>query len=342
METFSEGNPSHDRNESTIRTHLLSAKIADLRLVEVTRGRIEALLDEKQRKEGLSAQTVNHIRAFLSRACSAAIAHERWSGKNPAAETKKRHGPKRAPDFLRFEEVGPVMAQVPPQHFHRFVTTLYTDLRKGELRALRKTDIDWSLNAIWVRRSGIRDTTKGGHEKPIPIHPDLGPILREAMAASPSELVFPAPGGGMVRDDVKFALVLRRAMARAGIVEGYRHVCRQQGCRYEERASDLEERTCPEHGMRLWPKALVRKITFHNLPHELESVPHVWGPAGDRAEDAAPHRPQDHIGRLRPPAHELPARGHLAGAAPLPRDPLRGGHRTAANRTWRSESHPGC
>ena len=152
------------------------------------------------------------------------------------------------------------------------MTTLYTGLRKGELRALRKSDIDWSLKAIWVRRSGTRDTTKGGHEKPIPLHPDLEPILREAIGASPSELVFPAPGGGMLRDDFKFSMILRRAMARAGIVEGYLHVCRKQGCQYEERADDNTERLCPEHRIRLWPKPVVRRITFHHLRHTAGSL----------------------------------------------------------------------
>jgi len=147
------------------------------------------------------------------------------------------------------------------------VTTLYTGLRKGELRALRKSDIDWSLKAIWVRRSGARDTTKGGHDEAIPIHPDLEPVLREAIATSSSELVFPAPHGGMVRHDFRFADILRRAMARAGIVEGYLHVCRKKGCGYEERAGDSEERKCPAHGMRLWPKPLVRRLTFHHLRH---------------------------------------------------------------------------
>jgi integrase len=171
-----------------------------------------------------------------------------------------------------FEEVGPVIAQVPQQHFHRFVTTLFTGLRKGELRALRKVDVDWSLKAIWVRRSGLRDTTKGGHEKPIPIHPDLEPVLRDAIAASTSDLVFPAPKGGMVRGDFKFAVILRRAMARAGIVEGYLHVCRKKGCQHEEKVSDREERKCPEHGVRLWPKPIVRRLTFHHLRHTSGSL----------------------------------------------------------------------
>ncbi len=51
-----------------------------------------------------------------------------------------------------------VIAQVPPPHLHRFVTALYTGLRKGELR--NPEGIDWSLKAIRVRWSGVRDTTK--------------------------------------------------------------------------------------------------------------------------------------------------------------------------------------
>jgi integrase len=271
MATFSEGNTSHPKNASTIKRHLLDGTLAGVRLADLSKGRVEGFLDDKTR-EGLSAQTVNHIRGFLSRGFSAAIDRERWHGKNPVIGTKKRRGPKRLADFLRFEEVGPVIAQIPPQHFHRFVTTLYTGLRKGELRALRKIDIDWSLKAIWVRRSGLRDTTKGGHEKPIPMHPDLEPVLREAVDASPSELVFPAPNGKMVRDDFKFALTLRRAMARAGIVEGYQHVCRRMGCQYTEQAPDARVRRCPDHGIRLWPKPVVRKLTFHHLRHTAGSL----------------------------------------------------------------------
>lgn len=75
----------------------------------------------------------------------------------------------------------------------------------------------------------------------------------------------------MLRDDFKFA-ILRRAMARAGIVEGYLHVCRRKGCGHQEKALDVAVRRCPEHGMRLWPKPLVRKITFHHLRHTAGSL----------------------------------------------------------------------
>jgi integrase len=87
-------------------------------------------------------------------------------------------------------------------------------------------------------------------------------------------VVFPAPDGGMVRDDFKFAVILRRAMARAGVVEGYLQVCRKKGCQHEEWAADNTERSCPKHAIRLWlwPKPIVRKITFHHLRHTAGSL----------------------------------------------------------------------
>jgi integrase len=71
----------------------------------------------------------------------------------------------------------------------------------------------------------------------------------------------------MMREDVDLENVLQRALARAGIVTGYRHVCRRKACGHAETAADVAERRCPVHGMRLWPKALVRPIRFHDLRH---------------------------------------------------------------------------
>jgi integrase len=64
-------------------------------------------------------------------------------------------------------------------------------------------------------------------------------------------------------------------MARAGIVEGYLHVCRKKGCKHEEKASDNHERKCREHGVRLWPKPNVRRLTLHHLRHTSGSLFHM-------------------------------------------------------------------
>jgi hypothetical protein len=76
----------------------------------------------------------------------------------------------------------------------------------------------------------------------------------------------------MMREDVDIENVLRRALARAGIVLGYDHACRRKGCGYSMHHADAELRLCPSCNMKLWPKALVRKIRFHDLRHTTASL----------------------------------------------------------------------
>jgi hypothetical protein len=64
---------------------------------------------------------------------------------------------------------------------------------------------------------------------------ELVPYLKEAVKRSPSELVFPRPDGKMYPETTKLEDVLRRALRRAGIILGYRHKCRKQGCGHSKR-----------------------------------------------------------------------------------------------------------
>jgi integrase len=104
---------------------------------------------------------------------------------------------------------------------------------QGELRGLRKTDVDFDSKIIVVRRSYDRDRTKGAHEEGVPIAEELGPYLTKAIDWSPSELVFPKPDGSMVSKHVKLEGMLRRALAR-----GHRHRLRARV--QEERVRALE------------------------------------------------------------------------------------------------------
>jgi len=61
-------------------------------------------------------------------------------------------------------------------------------------------------------------------------------------------------------------------MKHAGLVLGYAHVCRRKGCTHRELANEAELRRCPKHGMKLWPKARVRPIRFHDLRHTTASL----------------------------------------------------------------------
>ena len=196
----------------------------------------------------------------------------RYTGKNPASEVKKRKVPRRAPDFLKPEEVPLVLSALRPQWRPLFATAIYTGLRKGELLALRKADVDLCNRLLTVARSWERDTTKGGHAEVIPIAAELVPYLEEAFSASPSELVFPDSNGAMRGRHVELEDVLRRAMGRAGIVNGYRHGCRGKGCGHVEESSDANPRTCPSCGRGLWTAGKVRPIRFHDLRHTTASL----------------------------------------------------------------------
>ena len=196
MKTFSEGTTSHPKNASTIKRHLLEGAIAEVHLANLSKGRVETFLDEKT-KERLSAQTVNHIRGFLSRGFSAATDRDRWYGKNPVTGTKKRRGSKRLADFLRFEEVGPVIAQIPPQqHFHLFVTSLYTGLRRASCArsASRMSTGHSRRSGSGARACGTRP--RAATRSPSPSTPTSNPFSARRSRGRPPISSFPHPGEG--------------------------------------------------------------------------------------------------------------------------------------------------
>jgi len=141
-------------------------------------------------------------------------------------------------------------------------------MRKGELLGLRKSDVDLETGTITIRRSYDSDTTKGGRADVIPIAEPLKPFLREALLASRTAYVFPAADGQMRCKDTPLQDILRRALARAGLVGGYEHACRRcnaRGTPRVEHHADAARRHCPMCGMELWPKAVHRPIRFHDL-----------------------------------------------------------------------------
>ncbi|RPH66882.1 MAG: site-specific integrase [Myxococcaceae bacterium] len=262
------------RSVYSVRQHFMSAPLSRLTLAQVRPEDIVNFLDERASRGGrkggpLSPQTLNHLRGFLSRAWRLARQKGYWKGNNPLPDVAKRPVTRSLPEtYLRPEEVPRVLAALHPRWRPLFATALYTGLRKGELSGLQRQDVDLERRLLFVGRSYDRDTTKGGHRMHIPLAEEALPFLRVALEQSPHpRLVFPGENGRMMAKQIALESVLRRALARAGIVEGYRHVCRRPRCRYEAQARNAELRRCPRCRMKLWPTPVVRPIRFHDMRH---------------------------------------------------------------------------
>ncbi len=267
---------SFDRCAGTVRKHILAHRIAKLPPQELTPGRVDDFLSEKELK--LSASTVNHLRAYLRSAFNAARTAERFTGNNPISrDVKKRKLARRKPLFLKPEWVPLVLDNVPERWRGVFATGIYAGLRKGEILALKKEDVDLEQRLLFVRRSNDADITKGGHEDGIPIAEELLPYLREAIGSSPCEFLFPRPDGTRHPGGTDLVSIIRTALRRARIVIGYVHKCRRKGCGHQEESANGAIRRCPKCGMKLWPVGKVIPIRFHDTRHTTASLLVMFG-----------------------------------------------------------------
>src|SRR3989441_4317049 len=218
----------------------------------------------------LSPSSLNHLRAYCHRLYTVASMRSVgwWMGPNPVnrLELPKFKEPRRKRPTVAAEDVPRVLAALSPEWRPLFATAFFLGLRRGELVALQKEDIDLREWTITVRRSGESDVTKGGDDGTVPIPEPLRPYIDAAINLSPSKWVFPAADGSQRAPDTNLKAVLRRALGRAGIVDGYEHRCRKPGCGHVERADDSANRRCPKDNRALWIRPLPRKgIVFHSL-----------------------------------------------------------------------------
>ena len=151
---------------SFIRAHLLDSTLSGLAPAEVTPGKVEDFLRKKE--ADLAPGSVNHLRAFIYRIFKAAIRSERFHSSNPVTDdVRVRKVPKRKGRYLKPEWIVPILDNVPPEWQGVFATAVYEGLRKGEILALKKSDVDLERRVLLVGRSHDSDTTKGGHEDGI-------------------------------------------------------------------------------------------------------------------------------------------------------------------------------
>lgn len=189
---------THERYSELFRLHV-APRIGGTRLLKLTPPTIQALYAELRSGEGkraLSGQTILHVHRQLKQALKAAV-RQRIIPRNPAddVDTPRRDAQADKADAIRALEQKQLDALLLGFKDHSLfpivVTAAGTGMRRGELLALRWSDIDFERLTIRVERS-VEDTkAKGIRIKPpktrssrrtIGIDPGLAAMLKVELA----------------------------------------------------------------------------------------------------------------------------------------------------------------
>lgn len=298
---------SLENEVSRLKVNVQETHLRDLVLEKATSGVFEDYFVSMQ-KGGAKPATINHLRSTLRNLFNSAAKPNasttgaKWGGRNPLPDTTSRSVPKKNHPTLKFEEVPPMLAQVPPQWVGFFAVGIYLALRKGEICGLQKSHVDLSALEVMVAASYEAEGTKGrdgseGGIHALPIEPVLLPYIKEAMRTSPSEYLFPGPDGGMRDENSCPEGILRSALNRAGLVDGYKHMCRRCGYarmaggtgggkrggsrdnpfaakkKHAELHPDSTLRHCPQCAGKLWASPRPRgNMRFHDLRHSTATI----------------------------------------------------------------------
>jgi integrase len=247
----------------------LRTTIWETPLRDVTAARVQRLLADKV--EHLAPKSLNDLRSYVfNMFLVARKTGWPWEGRpNPIEEVERFKVVPKPKKILTTVEWEPVLAEVPPEWQGPVATGLYAVMREGEIFGLRKEEVDLAAGVIMVSRSWDAPRTKDGKAQPIPIADQLRPHLEKALREAPGPLVFPKPDGTMHSRKLRLNRMLRAAIARAGLLEGYEHRCRAPHCGWKElRPSPALPAECPKcREVMLWAKPIPRHVRFHDTRH---------------------------------------------------------------------------
>lgn len=199
--------------EAAFRNHLVPA-FGKLRLDAIGAMQIDGY-KAKKLAEGFSPKSVNNHLTILRRCLSVAaewgqlavVPRIRW------LKTKKPEF-----DFLTFDEAARLLAAAEPEWHPMILLALRTGLRRGELLALRWTDVDLVAGKVIVRQAvydGVIDTPKSARQREVPLSDEVIRVLKGARHLK-GEYIFCAPNGRILtKNEVRAPL--RRAYTQAGL-----------------------------------------------------------------------------------------------------------------------------
>ena len=206
-------------------------ELGDARLTDLRRADVQALVDRLV-ASGLAPSTVRNTLDPLRAIYRHAIRRDLVSV-NPTTDLDVPHAAGAAIAVATHAQARALLAALPPSEQALWATALYAGLRRGELRALRWTDVDLPAGTLRVARawddvSGEGEPKTAQAKRTVPVVA----VLRAALAAHAAETG--REGHGLVfgtTADVPFepSTVRSRALAawtRAGLPPITLHACR--------------------------------------------------------------------------------------------------------------------
>ena len=166
--------------EEGLRLHVLPA-IGRLRLSDVRRADVQAIADGMT-AAGLSASTVHNAINPLRTIYRRAIRRDEFTGVDPTKGLELRRPEGRRDRIATPEEAEALLAALPESERALWATALYAGLRRGELRALRVSDVDLPARVIrvergWDDKEGEQGVKSAAAKRRVPILDVLAPIL---------------------------------------------------------------------------------------------------------------------------------------------------------------------
>ena len=203
-----------------LRKHLVPA-FGHLRLDQITPYLAEQF-KATQMRLGYAASTINLHLSCLKRALHSAV---EWGqlGANPAAGVHKLSNHAEKWSFLNHEEAEKFLAAATAKWKPLFRVAMQTGLRKGELLALRWSDIDWNNRVVQVRHTLFKDKLyppkSRAAVRAVPMTTEVLETLRtcrKAAAAHGSQFVFCSDTGTPL-DPTNVSRAVKAANRRSGV-----------------------------------------------------------------------------------------------------------------------------
>ena len=197
-ERYLEWSKEHKRSWQTdvYRMPFLVEAFGDLPMVKIGAWQVEQM-KSRLRKRGATGPTVNRYLALLSSVFRRSREWGLINGENPVSQVQRfRENPGRQ-RYLSEEEIKRLLAACKPPLRLIVLVALQTGMRRGEIFALRREDVDLNNNIIHVADS------KSGKRRDIPVGQGLTNELHLHLRKHEHDLVFARPDGAPWRSWLK-------------------------------------------------------------------------------------------------------------------------------------------